>query len=171
MGAGPLENGAAEGRKRAGIGHDLRLHALNDTVFVAADRKIHPERVALGMHEQRLGSRELHLDRQMRHVGNERGVVLDGHVLFSAEAAAHELVFDLNLLCAQQQRTLMQRRMGRLVGRQQHHVAVSVNIGNRALWLQERVLGPRRFKVPGDHVFGCCDRARRVAAAHMTDGL
>ena len=54
---------------------------------------------------------------------------------------------------------------------QQHHVAVVIDIGHRALGLQERVLGPRRFKVPGDHVFGSCDRARRVAAAHMTDGL
>ena len=56
VGAGPLENGAAEGRKRAGIGHDLRLYALNDAVFIAADRKVHPERVPLGMYQQGLCS-------------------------------------------------------------------------------------------------------------------
>ena len=49
--AGALEHRAAEGGKAARVGHDLRLHALNDAVFVAAHRKVHPHRMALGMHQ------------------------------------------------------------------------------------------------------------------------
>ena len=50
------------------------------------------------MDEQRFSAAELHLDRQARHVGDERGVVLHGHVLLAAEAAADELVLHLDLL-------------------------------------------------------------------------
>ena len=93
-----LEHRAAERGERAGVGHDLRLDALDDAVFVAAHREIHPERVPLRVDEQRFGAAELHLDRQARHVGDERGVVLHGHVLLAAEAAADELVLHLDLL-------------------------------------------------------------------------
>ena len=111
MRAGALKNRTAERCKRARIGHDLRLHALNDAVFVAADRKVHPERVALRVDQQRLFSRELDLHGKVRHVGDERRVVLDRHIFFSAEAAADELVFDLDLLRAEQQRAFVQRRV------------------------------------------------------------
>ena len=56
MRAGALKNRTAERCKRARIGHDLRLHALNNAVFVAADCKVHPERVALRVDQQRLFS-------------------------------------------------------------------------------------------------------------------
>ena len=130
-----LQNRAAERRERAGVGVDGRLHTLNDAVFVTAERKIHPERVALGVHEQRLRAAELHFNGQPRDVCNERRMVLHRHILLAAEAAADELVFHLHLVAAEQQRAFMQRRVRGLVGREEHHVAVLVLVRHTALRL------------------------------------
>ena len=104
------------------------------------------------MDEQRFRTGELYLDRAAGAVGRKGGVVLDGHVLLAAEAAADQLVFDLDLLCAEHQRAFVQRGVRRLVGREDHHVAVLVDVGHSALRLEEGMLRPRRFKVPRDDV-------------------
>ena len=65
----------------------------------------------------------------------------------------------------------MQRGMRGLVGSEEHDVAVEIAIGDGALRLQECVLGPRRFKMLRDDVFGLRDRARRVAARNVAHGL
>ena len=57
-----FEHRAAQRSERAGVGVDLGLDALNNAVFIAAHGEVHPERVALGMDEQRLGPRQLDLD-------------------------------------------------------------------------------------------------------------
>ena len=65
----------------------------------------------------------------------------------------------------------MQRRVRRLVGRQQHHVAVAVDVCHRTLRLQERMLGPGRLEVAGDHVFRVGYCAVGVSPAHVADCL
>ena len=72
---------------------------------------------------------------------------------------------------AEQELTLVQRGMGRLVGGQDHDIAVLVHIRDRALRLKERVLGPRGLKVLGDDVFGVLDRRLGVAAGDVLVGL
>ncbi len=154
MGTRALKHGAAQRGKRARVRGDARLDAKDFAVFVAAHGEVHPERMALGMNQERFGARELDLDRTAGTPGGQRRVVLHRHVLFSAKAAADQLIFDLDLLAAQHQRTLMQGGVRRLVGGENHHVVVCVDIGNRALRLKEGVLGPRRFKVARDHMCG-----------------
>ena len=94
MGAGALEYRAAEGGEGSGVGDDACLHALDDTVLVTAHGEVHVEGVALRVNQDRLGAGELHLHRDAGDVGDQGGVMLDGHVLLAAEAAADELVLD-----------------------------------------------------------------------------
>ena len=104
-------------------------------------------------------------------IGHERGVVLHAHILLAAEAAADKLVLHADLVGAEQELTLVQRGMGRLVGGQDHDIAVLVHIRDRALRLKERMLGPRGLKVLGDDVFGVLDRRLGVAAGDVLVGL
>ena len=161
-----FKNRSAQRGKRARIGDDFRFHAEDMPLFVAAHRKVHPKRVTLGMDKQRLCARQLHLDRQTRHISDKRRVMLYRHVLLATEAAAHELVLHLDFLRAKKQRALMQRGVRRLVSGKQHHIAVFVQIAHGALGLQKSMLRPRRFKVARDDVFRLCDRAVGIAARH-----
>ena len=123
------------------------------------------------MDEQRFRPGQLDLDRAAGEVGHERGVVLHAHILLAAEAAADKLVLHADLVGAEQELTLVQRGMGRLVGGQDHDIAVLVHIRDRALRLEERMLGPRGLKVLGDDVFGVLDRRLGVAAGDVLVGL
>ena len=70
--------------------------------------------------------RELYLHRHARDIRDERGVVLHGHILFSAEAAADEHIFDLTVgkVDAEHRRALVLGGVRALVGGQQLHAAV-----------------------------------------------
>ena len=173
MGAGTLQHGAAQRGKRAGIGHNRGLDALNDAVFVAAHGEGHVEAVALGVYQNGLLTAQLELDRLPGQVAQQRGVVLDGHILLAAEAAAHQTVLHLTVVVvhAQHGRTLVHGGMGALVGGQQLHAAVVQRQRHAALRLQERVLCPRGGKMLGQHIFGILDGRFRVAAGHVLIGL
>ena len=162
-----LKHRAAQRGERAGVGIDLGLDALNDAVFVAAHGEVHPERVALGMDEQGFGPRELDLDGPAGQVRDERGMVLDAHVFFSAEAAADELILHADLVRAEQELALVQRRVRGLVGRKHHHIAIRVDVRDGAFRLQKRVLRPRRLEMLRNDVFGVFDGRIRVAARDM----
>ena len=61
----------------------------------------------------------------------------------------------------------MQGRVGGLVARDEHDVAVGIPVGDAAFRLEEGVLRPRRVKMLGDDVLCAGDRACRVAAADV----
>ena len=146
---GALKHRAAERGKAAGIGHNARLHALNDAVFVAAHRKVHPHRVALGVDENGFLTRKLHLHRHARDVRDERRVMLHGHILFSAEAAADKHIFNLAVrkIDAEHRRALVLRGVRALVSGQELHAAVVKWNCYTALRLQKSVLRPRGLKL------------------------
>ena len=105
--------------------------------------------MALGMDEQRFLPCELHLDRHARDVCDERRVVLHGHVLFPAEAAADKHIFDLTVreVDAKHRRALVLGGVRALVGRQQLHAAVFKRERHAALGFQKGVLRPRSLKL------------------------
>ncbi len=173
VGAGPLQNRAAQRGKGAGIRDHPGLDALDKAVFVAAQGEVHIEGVALGVHQQGLGPRELDLDRNAGKVGDQGRMVLDRHILLAAEAAAHKQVLHLALFIrhAQHGSALVQGGMGALVGGEQPHAAVFDGVGHAALRLQKGVLGPRGDKMAADHMLGSGNGAGRVAAADVLIGL
>ena len=98
MGAGALQHRAAQRGECAGIGHHRGLDALDDAVFVAAHGEVHVKAVALGVHQDGLLAAQLELDGLAGQVAQQRGVVLDGHILLAAEAAAHQHILHLAVL-------------------------------------------------------------------------
>ena len=123
--------------------------------------------MALGVHQNGLLPAQLDLDGAAGAVGDERRVMLNGHILLAAEAAAYQRVLHLDLFSTQQQAALVQRRVGGLVGRDEHDVAVRVLIGHAALRLEESMLCPRRIEMLRNHVLGALDRPGRIAAADV----
>ena len=150
-----LEHRPAERGKRARIGHDGGLHALNDAVFVAAHREIHVEAVPLRVDEDGFLPRELHLHRNARDICQQRRVVLHGHVLLATEAAADEHILYLTVLIvdAQHRGALVHGRVRALVGREEPHAAVFERQRHAALRLEEGVLRPRGMEVLREHIF------------------
>ena len=136
VGAGALENGAAQGGVGAGVGDDLHGHALDVALVVAAHGDLNVHGVALGMDQNALGAGELHLHRSAGEVGNQGRVVLHGHILLAAEAAAHQHVLYLHLFHgkAEHGRRLVLGVVGALVGGEDHH-AVAIHVGHGALRL------------------------------------
>ena len=173
MGAGPLQHRPAQGGKGAGIGNHAGLHALDDAVFVAAHGEVHPERMALGMDQNRLLPGQLHLHRHTGHVCDQRRVVLHRHVLLAAEAAAHQLVLHQAVVKVHPQHggALVLGSVGALVGGQQLHAAVFQRQRHAAFRLQKGVLRPGRLKFLVNHVLAFRDGAVGVATGHMLVGL
>ena len=169
MGAGALQHGAAQGGERAGVGHHAGLHALNDAVFVAAHGEVHVEGVALGVYQNGLLPAELELDRPAAQIAQQRSVVLHGHILLAAEAAAHQAVLHLAVVVvhAQHGRAFVHGGVGALVGGQQPHAAVIQRQRHAALRLQKGVLRPRGGEVLGQHILRAFDSALRVAAGDV----
>ena len=148
--AGPLQHRAAQRGVSAGVRDDLCSDALNDALFVAAQREFHLHGVALGVDDEAFRPGELDLDGALGQEGNERRVVLYGHVLLAAEAAAHELVLhpDLFQRQAEHRRRFKAGVVGALIrGVDQH--AVILWQRHRALRLQKGVLRKGRFKGAG----------------------
>ena len=81
VGAGPFQHRPAQRGVGPGVGDALRRHALNDAVFIAAQREFHLHGVTLGMDQQTFRPGELHLYRALCEIGDQRGVVLDRYVL------------------------------------------------------------------------------------------
>ena len=173
VGTGPLQHRPAQRRERAGIGHHAGLHALDDTVFVAAHGELHVHAVAFGVDEDGLLSAELHLHRHPRHVGHQGRVVLHGHVLLTAEAAAHQHILHLTVLIvhAQHGRAFVHGGVGALVGGQQPHAAVVQRQRHAALRLQKGVFCPRRMELLRQYIFRLGDGPCRVPAGHVLVGL
>ena len=173
VGAGALQHGAAQRGKRAGVGYHAGLDTLNDAVFVAAHGEVHVHAVALGMDEDGLLAAELELDGALCQITQQRGVVLHGHILLAAEAAAHQAVLHLAVVVvhAQHGRALMHGGVGTLVRGQQLYAAVVQRQRHAALRLQEGVLRPRGGEVLGQHIFGVFDSALGIAAGDVLVGL
>ena len=123
------------------------------------------------MDQNTLRPGELHLHRALRQIGDQGGVVLDGHVLLAAEAAAHQAVADLHPLRRQSQHPhdLVLGVVGALV-RGEDHDPVIVGIGHGALRLQEGVLRPGGGEVLGQHVLRFGDGLRRIAPLDVLVG-
>ena len=168
MGAGSLQHRAAQRGIGAGVSDDLRLHALNKAVIIAAHGDGHLHGVALGVNEDALLSGELHLHRAAGQIGDQRSVVLNGHVLFAAEAAAHQHIGDMDFLLgnAQHNRGFPRGVVGALIGGENGH-AVPLPIGHGALRLQKSMLCIGRFVVVHQHIVRIPNGLIGVAAGHM----
>ncbi len=173
VGAGALQHGAAQRGKRAGVGHHAGLHALNDAVFVAAHSEVHLEAVALGVDKDGLLTAELELDGALCQIAQQRRVVLHGHILLAAEAAAHQAVLYLAVVIvhAQHGRALVHGGVGALVRGQQLYAAVVQRQRHAALRLKEGVLRPRGGEMLGEHVSGIFDGTLGIAAGDVLVGL
>jgi len=171
MGTGPLQYGTAQRGIGAGIGNDLRRHALNDAVFVAADGKLHLHRMALGVDQDALRPGQLDLDGPLGKISDQGGMVLDRHVLLAAEAAAHQAVADLHQLRgkAQHPHDLVLGIVGTLVRREDHD-AIPVRIRHGTLRLQEGMLCPGGGEMPGEHMLGLGNGLRGIAPLDMLVG-
>ena len=171
VGAGALQDGAAQRGVSAGVGNDFRSHALDDAVFVAAQAELHLHGMALGMDENAFRAGQLDLHGALGQIGDEGGVVLDGDVLLAAEAAANQTVADFYLFGGQTQHShgLVLGVVGALVGGEDHHT-VAVGIGHGALRLQECVFRPGGREALGQHVFALCNGFRRIAALNVLVG-
>ena len=143
MGAGPFQHRPAQRGVGSGVGDALRRHALNDAVFIAAQREFHLHGVTLGMDQQTFRPGELHLYRALCEIGDQCGVVLDRYVLLAAEAAAHQTVADLHLL-----RRQVQHSHDFVLGivcaliRGEHQNAIPIGTGHGALRFQKGVFRP-----------------------------
>ena len=173
MGAGALQHGAAQRGEGASVGAAGADHALDDAVFIAAHGEIHFKMMPLGVYQNGLGAAQLDLYRPLGVPGQQRAVVLHGHILLAAEAAAHQLVLHPDLVVgqAQHQGALVQRGVGGLVGGQQQNAAVRLGLAHRALRLQEGVLGPGCLEVVAGDIFGIGHRCLGVAPVHLPVGL
>ena len=165
MGAGPLQNRPSQRGKGTGVGHHAGLDPLNDAVFIAAHGEVHVEAVALGVDQDGLLAGELYLHRHTGHIRQQGGMVLNGHILLAAEAAAHQHVLDLAVVIVHPQHggALVHGGMGALVRGQQADAAIGQGQGHAALRLQKGVLCPGSMEVPGQHKFGMPDGALRVS--------
>ena len=171
MGAGALQHRAAQGGVSAGVGDDLRHYALDDAVFIAAQSELHLHGVALGVDKDALGTGQLDLYGPFGEIRDQSGVVLDSHVLLTAEAAAHQAVADLHLVGAQAQHPhdLVLGIVGALVRGEDHH-AVFLRICHSALRLQKGVLRPGGGEPPGQNMLGFGDGQRGVSPLDVLVG-
>ncbi len=171
MGAGPLQNRPAQGGVGPGVGNDLRRHPLDDAVFVAAQGEFHLHGVALGMDQKALCPGKLHFHRALCEIGDQGGVMLDGHVLLAAKAAAHQAVADLHQFRPQAQHPhdLVLGVVGPLVCREDQY-PLPLRIGHGALRFQEGMLRPRGVEPPGEDVLGFGNRHGGVAPLDVLVG-
>ena len=173
MGAGPLQHRPSQRGKGTGVGHHAGLDPLNDAVFIAAHGEVHVEAVALGVDQDGFLPGQLHLHRHPGDIRQQGGVVLDGHILLAAEAAAHQHILDLAVVIVHPQHggALVHGGVRALVRGQQADAAVFQGQSNAALRLQEGVLGPGGVEVLGQHIFCILDSAVCVAPGDVLIGL
>ena len=78
------------------------------------------------MYQNGLLTAQLELNGLFRQIAQQRGVMLDRHVLFSAEAAADQHILHMAVVVVHAQHTgaLVEGGMGALVRGQQLHTAV-----------------------------------------------
>ena len=107
------------------------------------------------MDEDGFASAELDLDGNAGDISDERGVMLDGHIFFSAETAADEHVLDeaVVIVDAEHLGALVEGGVGALVGGEELDSAVVEGHGDTALRLEEGVLRPRGLEMMGQHIF------------------
>ena len=168
MGAGSFQHRAAQRGVGARIGNDLHHDALNDGIFIAAHGDLDVHGVTLGVDQDAFRAAQLHLDRSAGEIGHQCRVVLDGHILLAAEAAAHQHILHPNLLIGQTQhgRGLVLGVVGALVGGEDLHMAV-LHEGHGTFRLQEGMLGPRCAEFILQNIFRLGDGRFRIAAADV----
>ena len=100
-------------------------------------------------------------------------MVLHGHILLAAEAAAHQHILHLTVVVvhAQHGRALVHGGVGALVGGQQPDTAVVQRQCHAALRLQKGVLRPRCMEFLRQHILRLGDGPRRVPAGDVLVGL
>ena len=171
MSAGTLQHRTAQRGVRTGVGDDVGRHALDDTVLIAADGKLHLHGVPLGMDEDAFRPAELALHRPLGKVGNQSRQMLDRDILLTAKAAAyqHILHFYLFRRQAQHRSCLMLGIIGALVSGEDHH-SVPIREGHSALRFQEGVLRVGGVETPGDHMLAAGNGQSGIAPLNMLVG-
>ena len=154
MGACPLEDRSSQGGVCPGIRYDHRLHGGQITVLIACRRDVHPHGMAFRVHHDALLPGELHLYDPLCQIGEQRRMVLHGHVFLPAESAAHQFVFHDHLLRRQPEHdtALMLSIICTLVRRIDKHAVIKRH-RHRAFRFQERMLSPGSFIVCGHFIF------------------
>ena len=156
MGAGPVEHRPAQGGVGPGIGNDDALHAGELAVFVAGGGELHLHGVALHVVVQGLLAGVLHLNRLFQLPGCQSGVLLYGHILLAAEAAAHQgsPAVDLLLGYLENLGALPLHIVDGLAGGVYQQPVLTLGHGYAALRLHESVLLPGGLVLAGDHILG-----------------
>ena len=134
--------------------------------------------MALGMDDQALLAGQLAFYGPLGQIGDQSRLVLHGHILLAAEAAAHQFILHDHLVGIQTQkdRGLVAGVVGSLVRRVDEY-AVPKGHCDGALRLQECVLGPGRLIMFRHFIFGICDHFLRVSAhqvlvaQHVSGGM
>ena len=168
MGTGALQHRPAKACIRARIRNNGCLHALNNAVFVAAQREFHIHRVALGVDEYAFGAGQLNLYGAVCKVCRKRRMVLNANVLLAAETAAHKLVFNIYLIRGQAKHggCLVLSIIYALVGGIYLNAPVK-GYSHGAFGLKEGVLRKGSCVFAAEDIFAFRYRARRVTAGNM----
>ena len=168
MGASTLQHRPAKAGIRARVRNNGCLHALNNAVFVAAQREFHVHRVALWVNEYAFRAGKLNLYGAACKVRGKRRMMLNANVLLAAEAAAHKLVFNIYLFHGQTQHggCLVLSIIYALVGGIYLHPAVPRQC-HGALRFKKCVLGKGRCVFAVQYMLAFRYRARRVPAGNM----
>ena len=118
MGAGSLQHRTAQRSIRPCIGNHSGFDPLYNAVLITAHGEFHIHGMTFGMDQDTLRPGKLHLHRALCKIGDHGRVMLHGHILFSSETAAHQLVADFHLLCgkAQEHHAFMLGIVNALIG-------------------------------------------------------
>ena len=166
MPGGSFDDLHADARVGPGIADHLDLHPGQLAGVGTADRVLHPDRMALGVHAEALLPGERALHRTLQEPGRQRGVGLVRHVLLAAEGTAVRDELDGHLIVADAEHGCD------LVAVVPHTLAAGVHVqaavvtdhGERALGLEEGVLDPLGLERLGDHVRAARQLGLDVAA-------
>ena len=163
VGAGTLQNGAAQAGVSAAVGDQGGLHGQQLAVLVTGGGHVHFHGMALGVDVQAFLTAELHLYGAAGGPGHQRRVVLHAHIFLAAEAAAHQLGLAANLLGRNLQHAgdFLLLVVYRLAGGVHQQAALAVRNADGALRLHEGMVGHgggvmlgHHIGRAGDHLFG-----------------
>ena len=168
MGAGALQHRPAKAGVCPRVRYNGCLNALNNAVFVAAQRELHIHRVALWVNEYAFRAGKLNLYGAACKVRGKRRMVLNANVLLAAETAAHKLVFNIYLFHGQAEHggCLVLSIVYALVGGIYLNAPVK-GYSHGALRFKKCVLRKGRCVFAAEDIFALRYRARRVPAGNM----
>ena len=168
MGAGSLQDRAAKRRICPCIKVDLTVQPGKDSVLIACKRKGSFHGMALGMEIDRLLPGKHDFDRPVHLQRCQRRDMLGGNILFSAESASHQLVFNHNpiRIPSQHNGNLVPGIIDSLI-RRVNLDAVLIGERHRTLRLEKCMFRKRRAVFLCHYIFRFRDSFLRISPCDM----